>query len=79
MLGLRIGAWAGLPIEGCLCLDIGYLRNSNVFEIVKLWQASENLPNMRVSGTLRIALTGKCREDITVRSLLFRTHLCPST
>jgi hypothetical protein len=41
MIGLRIGAWYGLPIEAvCLWIAVTY-ATTIVFEIVKLWQASE--------------------------------------
>lgn len=41
MLGLCIGAWAGLPIEAvCLWVAVTY-TTVIVFEVVKLWQASE--------------------------------------
>jgi hypothetical protein len=41
MMGLRIGAWAGLPIEAvCVWIAVTY-TTVVVFEIVKLWQASE--------------------------------------
>jgi hypothetical protein len=41
MIGLRIGAWAGLPIEA-VCVWIAVTCSTVVvFEIVKLWQASE--------------------------------------
>jgi hypothetical protein len=41
MIGLRIGAWAGLPIEAvCVWIAVTY-ATVTVFEIVKLWQASE--------------------------------------
>jgi len=40
MLGLFIGAWAGLPIEEvCLWIAVTY-TTVIVFEVVKLWQAS---------------------------------------
>jgi hypothetical protein len=40
MLGLRIGAWSGLPIEAvCVWISVTY-TSAIVFEIVKLWQAS---------------------------------------
>jgi hypothetical protein len=41
MLGLRIGAWSDLPIEAvCVWIAVAY-ATAIVFEIVKLWQASE--------------------------------------
>jgi hypothetical protein len=41
MMGVRIGAWAGLPIEAvCVWVAVTY-ATVVVFEIVKLWQASE--------------------------------------
>jgi hypothetical protein len=41
MIGLRIGAWSGLPIEAvCVWIAVTYAA-AIVFEIVKLWQASE--------------------------------------
>jgi hypothetical protein len=41
MLGLRIGAWSDLPIEAvCVWIAVAY-ATATVFEIVKLWQASE--------------------------------------
>lgn len=41
MLGLRIGAWAGLPIEAvCVWVAVTY-ASAITFEMVKLWQASE--------------------------------------
>jgi hypothetical protein len=41
MLGLRIGAWSDLPIEAvCVWIAVTY-ATAIVFEIVKLWQASE--------------------------------------
>ena len=41
MMGPRIGAWAGLPIEAvCVWIAVTY-ATVIVFEIVKLWQASE--------------------------------------
>jgi hypothetical protein len=41
MLGLGIGAWAGLPIEAvCVWVAVTY-TTVIVFEVVKLWQASE--------------------------------------
>jgi hypothetical protein len=40
MLGLRIGAWSGLPIEAvCVWISVTY-TTAIVFEIVKLWQAT---------------------------------------
>jgi hypothetical protein len=41
MMGLRIGAWSGLPIEAvCVWISVTY-ATAIVFETVKLWQASE--------------------------------------
>ncbi len=41
MIGIRIGAWSGLPIEAvCVWVAVTY-ATAIVFEIVKLWQASE--------------------------------------
>jgi hypothetical protein len=41
MIGIRIGAWAGLPIEAvCVWIAVTY-TTAIVFEIVKLWLASE--------------------------------------
>ena len=41
MLGIRIGAWSGLPIEVvCVWIAVTY-ATAIIFEIVKLWQASE--------------------------------------
>lgn len=41
MIGLHIGAWAGLPIEAvCVWIAVTY-ATAIVFEIVKLWQPSE--------------------------------------
>ncbi len=41
MIGVRIGAWAGLPIEAvCVWIAVTY-ATAIVFEIVKLWLASE--------------------------------------
>jgi hypothetical protein len=41
MIGLRISAWAGLPIEAvCVWIAVTY-ATAIVFEIVKLWQASD--------------------------------------
>jgi hypothetical protein len=41
MLGLRIGAWSGLPIEAvCVWVAVTY-GTVIVFEVVKIWQASE--------------------------------------
>ena len=41
MVGIRIGAWSGLPIEAvCVWISVTY-ATAIVFEIVKLWQASE--------------------------------------
>jgi hypothetical protein len=40
MIGLRIGAWSGLPIEAvCVWIAVTY-ATAIVFEIVKLWLAS---------------------------------------
>jgi hypothetical protein len=40
MLGLKIGAWSGLPVEAvCVWISVSY-TTAIVFEIVKLWQAS---------------------------------------
>jgi hypothetical protein len=41
MMGLRIGAWAGLPIEAVFVWIAVTYTTVVVFEIVKLWQASE--------------------------------------
>ena len=41
MMGLFIGAWAGLPIEAvCVWIAVTY-ATVIVFEVIKLWQASE--------------------------------------
>ena len=41
MMGLSIGAWAGLPIEAvCVWISVTY-GTVIVFEVVKIWQASE--------------------------------------
>jgi hypothetical protein len=41
MVGIHIGAWSGLPIEAvCVWVSVTY-ATAIVFEIVKLWQASE--------------------------------------
>src|SRR5712692_2243426 len=41
MIGLSIGAWSGLPIEAiCVWIAVTY-ATVIVFEVVKLWQASE--------------------------------------
>jgi len=38
---VRIGAWSGLPIEAvCVWIAVTY-ATAIVFEVVKLWQASE--------------------------------------
>jgi len=40
MMGVFIGAWAGLPIEAvCVWIAVTY-ATAIVFEIVKLWRAS---------------------------------------
>jgi hypothetical protein len=40
-MGLRIGAWAGLPIEAvCVWIAVTF-GTVIVFEVVKIWQASE--------------------------------------
>ena len=40
-MGLRIGAWAGLPIEAvCVWISVTF-GTVIVFEVVKIWQASE--------------------------------------
>jgi hypothetical protein len=40
MMGLSIGAWAGLPIEAvCVWIAVTY-GTVIVFEVFKLWQAS---------------------------------------
>ncbi|MBV8216720.1 MAG: hypothetical protein JOZ08_26170 [Verrucomicrobia bacterium] len=40
MVGLKIGAWSGLPIEAvCVWIAVSY-TTAIVFEIAKLWQAS---------------------------------------
>ena len=45
MMGLYIGAWSGLPIEAvCVWIAVTY-ATVIVFEVVKIWQASER--NMR--------------------------------
>jgi hypothetical protein len=41
MIGLRIGAWAGLPIEAVSVWIAVTYATVTVFEIVKLWHASE--------------------------------------
>jgi hypothetical protein len=41
MLGLGIGAWAGLPIEAVSLWGAVTYTTVIVFEVVKLWQASE--------------------------------------
>jgi hypothetical protein len=54
MTGLFIGAWAGLPIEGvCVWIAVTY-ATAIVFEVVKVWIASER--------SVSEALLGK-RED----------------
>jgi hypothetical protein len=41
MIGLRIGAWSGLPVEAvCVWIAVTY-ATAIVFETIKLWQASE--------------------------------------
>jgi hypothetical protein len=41
MVGLSIGAWSGLPIEAvCVWIAVTY-ATVIVFEVVKIWQASE--------------------------------------
>jgi hypothetical protein len=41
MMGLNIGAWAGLPVEAvCVWMAVTY-GTVIVFEVVKIWQASE--------------------------------------
>lgn len=41
MMGLFVGAWAGLPIEAvCVWIAVTY-ATVIVFEVIKLWQASE--------------------------------------
>ena len=41
MIGIRIGAWSGLPIEAvCVWIAVTY-ATAIIFEVVKLWQASE--------------------------------------
>jgi hypothetical protein len=41
MIGLFVGAWFGLPIEAvCVWIAVAY-ATAIVFEVVKLWQASE--------------------------------------
>jgi len=41
MMGLFIGAWAGLPIEAaCVWIAVTY-ATVIVFEVIKIWQASE--------------------------------------
>jgi hypothetical protein len=50
MSGLFIGAWSGLPIEGvCVWIAVTY-ATAIIFEIVKVWLASER--------TIRDALLG---------------------
>jgi hypothetical protein len=41
MIGIRIGAWSGLPVEAvCVWIAVTY-ATAIIFEVVKLWQASE--------------------------------------
>jgi hypothetical protein len=41
MIGIRIGAWSGLPVEAvCVWIAVTY-ATVIIFEVVKLWQASE--------------------------------------
>jgi hypothetical protein len=51
MVGIHIGAWSGLPIEAvCLWISVTY-ATAIVFEIVKLWQASERPPINALLGS----------------------------
>jgi hypothetical protein len=50
MMGIFIGAWSGLPIEEvCVWIAVTY-ATAIIFEVVKLWLASER--------TVRVALLG---------------------
>jgi hypothetical protein len=40
MMGLFIGAWAGVPIEAVVVWIAGTYATTIVYEIVKVWQAS---------------------------------------
>jgi hypothetical protein len=55
MMGLRIGAWAGLPIEAaCVWIAVTF-GTVVVFEVVKLWQASERTAKNAFLGRQRPA------------------------
>jgi hypothetical protein len=66
MIGLRIGAWAGLPIEAvCVWIAVTY-STVIVFEIVKLWQASEKPAKDAILGS-KSSPKGRERELIRRR------------
>jgi hypothetical protein len=59
MMGLRIGAWSGLPIEAlCVWIAVTY-ATTIVFEIVKLWQASERPAKHAFLGLMNSPRHGK--------------------
>ena len=51
MLGLNIGAWSGLPIEEVILWIAVTYATVIVFEVVKLWQASEKPAKTAFLGT----------------------------
>jgi len=55
MMGLRIGAWAGLPIEAACVWSAVTFGTVVVFEVVKLWQASERTAKNAFLGRQRPA------------------------
>jgi uncharacterized membrane-anchored protein len=55
MIGIRPGAWSGLPIEAVLVWIAVTYATAIVFEIVKLWLASERPAKDAFFGSKRSA------------------------
>lgn len=65
MMGLYVGAWSGLPIEAVSVWIAVTYATAILFEIVKLWQASERPAKEMFFGTRR-SFTKDDRRTVTM-------------
>jgi hypothetical protein len=64
MIGLSIGAWSGLPIEAvCVWIAVTYMTII-IFEVIKLWNASQKPLTQAFLGTRLSIGTKKQRSEV---------------
>ena len=77
MIGIRIGAWSGLPIEAvCVWVAVTY-ATVIVFKIVKLWQASERPAKDVFFGMTKVPKLREEVKELPSSPAKASIHICP--